>query len=248
MNMYKGDHPLQAAPLGIEVKLKVDKGAKKGKKNKPKKTAKKDVTWVVFLLDRSGSMQTIKSDVEGGFDAFMAEQVKGRGTCLASLAQFDTVYDRVYTNVPVADAPRLNLLPRGGTALCDSMVRVIHDTDEAITAAGDAAPDNVILAVVTDGMENSSVRYSRADVKKLVKERSKRGWEVLYMGANQDAVEEGETFGIDADHSITYTLSNAANLMGELSSNVVSYRAARSAGDVLSSAAFSDEQRGTLTR
>ena len=85
------------------------------------------LTHLYFLLDRSGSMQSIKADTEGGFAAFMDEQRTGEGSCRVTLAQFDNAYDVVYRDVPVADVPALDLQPRGSTALLDAMGRLITD-------------------------------------------------------------------------------------------------------------------------
>ena len=80
-------------------------------------------TLIAVLLDRSGSMTTIKEDVEGGFNAFIAEQKKVEGTCRVTLAQFDNTYDVVYTDKDINDVPSLDLQPRGMTALLDSIIR-----------------------------------------------------------------------------------------------------------------------------
>ena len=96
-----------------------------------------DLTHLYFLLDRSGSMQSIKSDIEGGFAAFVEEQRKADGECLATLSQFDDVYEVVYADRPVADVPALDLQPRNMTALHDAMGRLITDAGaEARGAAG----------------------------------------------------------------------------------------------------------------
>src|SRR5690625_4592283 len=214
---------------------------KKAPKNRKRA---KDNTLIVFLLDRSGSMLSIKEDVEGGFQAFIAEQRKAPGTCHVSLAQFDTEYESVYTRVPVHDSPPLNLQPRGCTALLDSMGRVIRDTEAAINGLpASAKPDNVILAVMTDGLENASREWTRDGIKKLVKEKSADGWEVLYMGANQDAIEIGSSVGIAPSRSITYTTNNADKVFAAMSSSVVEYRAAASQGLDDTVLAFTDQQR-----
>ena len=92
-----------------------------------------DLTHLYFLLDRSGSMQSIKSDIEGGFAAFVDEQRKGAGECRATLAQFDDVYELVYADRPIADVPPLDLKPRNMTALHDAMGRLITDAERSST-------------------------------------------------------------------------------------------------------------------
>ena len=93
-----------------------------------------DLTHLYFLLDRSGSMQSIKSDIEGGFAAFVDEQRKGAGDCRATLAQFDDVYEVVYADRPLADVPLLDLQPRNMTALHDAMGRLITDAGQKLEA------------------------------------------------------------------------------------------------------------------
>ncbi|HRD61495.1 MAG TPA: VWA domain-containing protein, partial [Nocardioides sp.] len=116
-----------------------------------------DLTQLYFLLDRSGSMQSIKSDIEGGFAAFVDEQRAAAGSCRATLAQFDDAYDIVYADRPIAEVPALDLQPRGMTALHDAMGRLITDTGQALAALPeDQRPGTVIVAIMTDGLENAS--------------------------------------------------------------------------------------------
>lgn len=206
------------------------------------------LTHIVFLLDRSGSMSAIKSDVEGGFNAFIDEQRKGEGTCQVTLAQFDSAYEVVYEACPVNNTPPLDLRPRGTTALLDSIGRVIADTRAAIKKLPkDKRPGTVILAIMTDGLENASKEWTRPAIKALVEERTKKGWEVLYMGANQDAVEVGTGLGISADHSITYAPSRAAAAMGTTSGLITSLRSERLVNASASMASYSAEQRSSVS-
>ena len=98
-----------------------------------------DLTHIYFLLDRSGSMQSIRDDTEGGFDAFIAEQRSQPGDCRVTLAQFDDQYEEVYQDVPVADVPPLSLSPRGSTALLDSIGRLLGEAGTRLAALPDAA-------------------------------------------------------------------------------------------------------------
>ncbi|MEO7446971.1 MAG: VWA domain-containing protein, partial [Humibacillus sp.] len=97
------------------------------------------LTHLYLLLDRSGSMESIKGDTEGGFDAFIAEQRSQAGTCLVTLAQFDDSYEQVYADRPVADVPPLRLQPRGTTALLDSIGRLIGDAGSRLAALAEEA-------------------------------------------------------------------------------------------------------------
>src|SRR5918994_1970243 len=142
-----------------------------------------DLTHLYFLLDRSGSMQSIKTDTEGGFAAFVDEQRKTAGECRVTLAQFDNEYDVVYSNRPLADVPPLDLQPRGSTALLDAMGRLITSAGAELSAMpDDQRPATVIVAGMTKG-------YS---------------WQFLYMGADPDAIEVGVSLGVSAAASVTY--------------------------------------------
>jgi hypothetical protein len=163
-------------------------------------------THLSFLLDRSGSMQSIKSDTEGGFDAFIAEQRRQAGRCTVTLAQFDTEYEIVHDGVNIADVTALKLEPRGMTALLDSVARLIQDTGRHLAAMPeDRRPGTVIVGIMTDGLENSSKEWTRPAIKALIEEQERKyNWTFSYMGANQDAIEVGTSMGIAADQSLTY--------------------------------------------
>ena len=115
------------------------------------------LTHLVFLLDRSGSMQSIASDIIGGFEAFVDLQRGDEGLCTVTLAQFDNEYEVVYRGIAVGQVPPLALCPRGRTALYDSMGKLITDTAAEINALPeDDKPGTVVVAIMTDGMENAA--------------------------------------------------------------------------------------------
>src|ERR1700760_2499111 len=104
-----------------------------------------DLTHIYFLLDRSGSMQSIKSDIEGGFEAFVDEQRAATGECRATLAQFDDVYELVYADRPIADVPPLDLQPRNMTALHDAMGRLVTEAGTALDRLPPAQPPGTVI-------------------------------------------------------------------------------------------------------
>src|SRR5262249_18721109 len=163
-----------------------------------------DLTHIYFLLDRSGSMQSIKSDIEGGFQAFVEEQRAAQGEARATLAQFDDVYELVYADRPIADVPPLNLQPRNMTALPAPMGKLITQAGQGLAALPeDRRPGRVIVAIMTDGLENASKEWTGAAIKSLVEQQTGVwGWTFLYMGADQDAIEVGESLGIARDHAV----------------------------------------------
>jgi hypothetical protein len=207
-----------------------------------------DRTLLVFLLDRSGSMQSIKSDVEGGFAAFIDEQRHAPGDCAATLAQFDTEYEVVYHQVPVGEVPALNLQPRGSTALLDAMGKLITDTATQLDAAPEAErPGTVIVAIMTDGYENSSREWTHSAIKSLVEQQTKHGWEFLYMGADQDAIEVGARLGVQPDKSVTYGRGKARDVMAATSANISRHRAAKLQNPDAVMDGYSAEQRADVT-
>ena len=132
-----------------------------------------DLMHLYFLLDRSGSMQSIREDTIGGFDAFIAEQRTQPGDCRVTLAQFDDRYDVVYVDLPVAEVPGLQLQPRGTTALLDAIGRLVTDAGERLAALPEAdRPGTVIVGIMTDGHENSSKEWSHAAVKSLIQQQT----------------------------------------------------------------------------
>jgi hypothetical protein len=207
-----------------------------------------DLTHLYFLLDRSGSMQSIKSDIEGGFAAFVEEQRRGAGECLASLSQFDDVYEVVYADRPVADVPALDLRPRNMTALHDAMGRMISDAGSSLAALPeDRRPGNVVVAIMTDGLENASKEWHAPAIKSLVELQTKvYGWTFLYMGADQDAVEVGVGLGIPAEQSVTYARGRSREAMAVSSGKIRQQRADKIADPAAAMPAFTDEERRRL--
>jgi hypothetical protein len=198
-----------------------------------------DLTHIYFLLDRSGSMQSIKTDTEGGFAAFVDEQRKTPGECRVTLAQFDNEYDVVYSGKALADVPPLDLQPRGSTALLDAMGRLITSAGAGLAALPeDERPSTVIVAVMTDGYENASQEWTHPAIKALVEQQTKDySWQFLYMGADQDAIEVGVSLGVSAAASVTYGRGKTKEAMAMSSKKMAKLRDARAAHAVAGSAA-----------
>jgi len=210
--------------------------------------SRSDLTQLHFILDRSGSMQSIKSDIEGGFAAFVDEQRKAPGACLANLSQFDDTYEVVYADRPLADVPPLDLRPRNMTALHDAMGRLITDAGAKLASIPEAErPGTVIVAIMTDGLENASKEWHAPAIKALVELQTKQyHWEFLYMGADQDAVEVGAGLGIAAGNSITYAKGKAREAMAVSGDKISGLRAQRIANPAAAMPEFTDEERRSL--
>ena len=204
-----------------------------------------DLTHIYFLLDRSGSMQSILSDTIGGFDAFIAEQRATPGQCRVTLAQFDTEYEVVYAGTDVADVPSLVLHPRGMTALHDAMGRLITDAGAGLAALPEEKrPGTVVVAIMTDGLENASREWTGDAIRHLVQQQSTTyNWQFLYMGADQDAIEVGARIGVRADRSLTYARGKSREAYAASSKLTRSLKEATVAGAPLAAIAFSEEDR-----
>lgn len=198
-------------------------------------------TLLVLVVDRSGSMQSIRSDMEGGIKRLLEDQRREPGKCFVTLAQFDTEFDLLWNAVPVAEVTAYELVPRGSTALLDAIGRTIGYVQDYLDKLPlHHKPDHVIFAVVTDGLENSSREWSRAKVMAAVKDRSDAGWHFTFLGANQDAIQEGAQVGVAAHAAMTYAPvpGAVAGAMSSLSASVKRVR--RGAGSALT---YTDQER-----
>jgi hypothetical protein len=206
-------------------------------------------THIAVLLDRSGSMQAIKSDTEGGFTAFIDQQRATPGRCDVTLAQFDDVYEEVYTGQPLASVPPLVLHPRGMTALLDGIGRLISTTGERLAGMPEAErPGSVLLVIMTDGLENASKEFTLPTVRKLITDQSQTyGWTFVYLGANQDAIAVGQGLGVSPGMAMTYGGEGTAHAMRATSANFAAYRATVASGgsvqDARKAAEYTDDQR-----
>lgn len=192
-----------------------------------------------LVVDRSGSMSSCASDMEGGMATFLKMQADEDSNTKATLAQFDTKYELVYPPTPIEDVPKYHLIPRGRTALLDAVGRFITDVGQALADQPERKrPGKVIIVIVTDGMENASQEWTRHAVRDLIaKQKNQYNWEFVFLGANMDAVKEAAAFGIQRSSAMTFDTANVSRVMGQsLSNYVTSYNA-------VGAAAFSDEDR-----
>ncbi len=159
---------------------------------------------ITFVLDSSGSMNSIADDTVGGFNAFLDEQRSEEGTATVSLFDFDDDVSQVYRGIESPEAENLTeetYTPGGRTALHDAMLRAITDT-ERLLAERDANPDTVVIIVLTDGNENAS-ETPIEPLREQVQAKQSGGWEFLFIGANQDAVLAASEFGVDRDRALS---------------------------------------------
>lgn len=169
-----------------------------------------DLTYIAFILDRSGSMQSMTEEAIGGFNAFIEEQKKEEGDVRISLILFDHEYSPTITDVPIEEMPSLttkDYVPRGMTALLDAMGRTIDDLGKHLADLPEAdRPGDVIVVTLTDGLENSSRDYSRSRVAEMVKhQEDKYGWEFIFMGASLESIKEAEALNVKRGSSHLYS-------------------------------------------
>ena len=169
---------------------------------------KKELTELVFILDRSGSMAGLETDTIGGFNAMLAKQRKEPGDAFVSTVLFDNETEVIHDRVPldqVKDLTQEQYYVRGCTALLDAVGGAIrHIGNVHRYARKEDVPEKTLIIITTDGMENASRRYTYPQVRKMIREKQKHGWEFLFLGANIDAAAEAGRFGIGQDRAANY--------------------------------------------
>ncbi len=189
-----------------------------------------DLTHVILVLDRSGSMGSVRDDAIGGFNTFVAQQAAAPGEATLTLVQFDHEYEVVLRALDMREVRPLDkktYVPRGQTALYDAVGRAVAETTEYVRKLPTARrPAKVIVAILTDGAENASREYGYADVQKLITQKRRVGWEFLFLGANMDVVEAAARIGIPSACSYAFdsTGEGTRDVFVRLADAVTAYR------------------------
>lgn len=196
---------------------------------------KKNLTEVVFILDRSGSMSGLESDTIGGFNSMITKQKKEEGEAFITTVLFDDKIETLHDRIDIARVEPMNdsqYFTRGCTALLDAIGRTVnHISDIHKYAREEDRPEKTIFIITTDGLENASREFSYDKIKKLLtKKQEKDGWEFLFLGANIDAIEVAGKMGISRDDACDYVCDEAGTALNfDVMSNVIgSVRRARS--------------------
>lgn len=193
-------------------------------------------THIAIILDRTGSMQSIRDDTIGGFNAFLAEQQAQPGLATLTLVQFDSQdpYEVIHRVVPIAEVPPLSaatFVPRASTPLLDAVGRGIGDLDACLAAMPEAErPSRIVFAIVTDGQENASTEFRKEDIARLIRERSEAaGWQFVFLSANLAAFHDAGHYGIDADSRLVYakTARGTASAWSSMSKRTAEYRSGK---------------------
>ena len=170
---------------------------------------KKNLTEIVFILDRSGSMSGLEADTIGGFNSMIEKQKKADGEAIISTVLFDNVSEVIHDRADIRSIQPMtedDYTVRGCTALLDAIGGAVHHIGNVHKyARAEDVPEHTLFVITTDGMENASRRYDSETVKKMIeRQKEKYGWEFLFLGANIDAVETARSVGISKDRAVNY--------------------------------------------
>ena len=170
---------------------------------------KKNLTELVFIIDRSGSMNGLEKDAVGGFNSMIARQKREPGEAYVSTVLFNEARDVVHDRVPLSQVQPMrdeDYRPMGCTALLDAVgLAIRHIGNVHKYAREEDRPEKTVFVITTDGLENASCEYTAEQLKKKIEhQREKYGWEFIFLGANIDAVETAARYGIDRRNAANY--------------------------------------------
>ena len=194
----------------------------------------KNLTEIVYILDRSGSMTGLEKDTIGGYNSFLEKQKKEDGDAVVTTVLFDDKYDLVHDHVDIRKVEALTekeYFARGMTALIDAIGKTINHVGNRHKYALDSEiPARTVVVITTDGYENASREFSSEQVKGMIKhQQEKYGWEFLFLGANIDALETAKTYGISHERAVTYHADSEGTALNfdAVSGAVSDFRACR---------------------
>jgi uncharacterized protein YegL len=171
-----------------------------------------NLTEIIFLIDRSGSMAGLESDTVGGFNAFVKKQCEIEGETILTTVLFDDEYEVLWSGIDARQAKLTEdeYFVRGTTALLDAVGKTILDVGYRLAKTNvDRRPGKVIFVITTDGMENASREFTYGKVKELIQhQQEKYNWEFIFMGANIDAAKEADSLGINIENSYNFEASH----------------------------------------
>lgn len=198
------------------------------------------VTHIYFLLDRSGSMARIADEVVEGFNLFLGDQQREGPDARMTLVQFDTnePFELITDGVPVREMVPLDhdhFQPRGGTPLLDALGKLVGHADNRARRlqAAHAPSEDIVVAVFTDGLENSSVEFTRKQIVEMITtHETERDWVFAYLGADQDAIAEGQSIGVKAANTMQWDADELGTMaaMSAMSASTTTRRRAMRSG------------------
>lgn len=180
--------------------------------------ANKNLTEMVFILDRSGSMSGLEADTIGGYNSLLEKQRKEVGDATVTTVLFDDQYEMIHDHVAIGkvkDITNKEYFARGMTGLLDAIGKTINYVGNRYKNALDSeVPNKTMVVIITDGQENASKEFTLSQVKRMIERQKKKfGWEFLFLGANIDAVSTAADFGISADRAVTYEADSIGTRM-----------------------------------
>jgi len=197
-------------------------------------------TALLIILDRSGSMSSIREDMVGGLEELIASQAAEPGMLTIDIVTFDDQIEHTHSFAQ-PDNVKVELVPRGSTALYDAVGVGMNGFVQALAQLPEhARPSTVLVTIVTDGQENASREYTPKLVSQMItQQREHSDWDISFLGANQDAILEARKIGIGADHAITYSTTRAGvtSALAAQSRKAANRRMGRMTG-------FTEEERG----
>jgi hypothetical protein len=197
---------------------------------------KKDYTHIAIILDRTGSMEAIRDDTIGGFNAFLSEQKAAPGSATLTLVQFDSQgpYEVIHRFEKLEDVPELTretFVPRASTPLLDAMGRGITDLEQRIAEMKDKdRPERIVMVIITDGQENASREFTMDRIEKMIREKQDvDGWQFVFLSADMDGIKDAHAVGIRRSAVMAYdkTARGTSAAWKVMSDSVSDYRAAR---------------------
>lgn len=168
---------------------------------------KKKATEMVCILDRSGSMYKKRKDTIGSFNQMLEKQKREPGEAYITTALFSDQCDVLYSHTPIRETEELteqDYYIGGNTALFDAIGKVFHQTDSLLEGREGDYEEKVLVFIITDGMENTSVQYGRQQIKKLIEEKQKKGWVILFFGTDMEMIKLAEDTGIRKENTTCY--------------------------------------------
>jgi Mg-chelatase subunit ChlD len=205
-----------------------------------------DYAAIALVVDRSGSMHSIASDVRGSVEQFIGEQKKVNGRAYLTLSQFDDKYEVVndFVDINSVDEKQFSkeYTPRGTTALLDAIGRTTISLQSKLDAMPQTErPKRVIVAIITDGLENASTEFNIKQIKEMVQAKEAAGWDFIFMGATLDTIDVAKGFGFSVGKSAVFSTETFDSCMKGVSEQITQARLGKGVN-------FTQDQRDNLTK
>ncbi len=196
----------------------------------------KNLTEIICVIDRSGSMRSCAEEAQSGFNNFVQEQKNKEGQGKLTLVQFDDQYEIVHDGIDIKDVPSYTLQARGMTAYCDAIGKTINTVGERLAKTPENdRPGLVIFVIISDGYENASQEFNRVQIKEMIEHQEKKyNWQFTFMGANEAALQEANQ--VAAFNSAVAQYNNNSNAYNALSMKCARMRGASASGQKIDNA------------